>query len=415
MSEALTAALFLPLAALLLDPPRRALGAGALGIATAALFLVRPNAGAVALVLAAVSLALAARPLRIAPLLAGFVVLWGPLWWATRVPDDPFRGMAPAFITGSLDYGWQAERQPPSPEPPPFVQVHTALANWRSTFSEAEGDRGRQLAWRALHGLLGTDFYDARWSRAYLRATTSSRVVTPLLVLASIAALLAAPFRGGARVPKILGGLLVAAVIAQGLILGALPRLALPLLPAILLYGVATTPGLATLPHRLMVAALFVALVALVASQRQVLDWEWGRFEAPGVRIVQTIPRGALPRSSPAALHIRIAPMLLPSNAGLEVLGPDGERLFGATAEMMGPSSFLTVPLTEAVLAANRRGPVEFALVSQGEGNTEQFLVFPVVPPPWGSSARRDGSAHLSPSSGIARGSLDWWAHEGVR
>jgi len=61
MSEALTAALFLPIVAALLDPPARAWPAFALGAASGLLFLVRPNAGAIAAVLAALACAATRR------------------------------------------------------------------------------------------------------------------------------------------------------------------------------------------------------------------------------------------------------------------------------------------------------------------------------------------------------------------
>jgi hypothetical protein len=415
MSEALTAALLLPIAAVLLDPPRRAATAALLGLAIAALFLVRPNAGALALVLGTVSFAIDARPRQIALLLLGFVLLWAPFWRATAVRDDPFRGMAPAFVTGSLDYGWTPEREHHEPEPPPFVQVRSALESWKATFAEERGDRGRQLAWRALHGLLGTDFYDARWSPWYARATRSSRVVTPLLVLACAAVLMAAPFRGATRAAKALGLLIGAMLVAQSLVLGALPRLALPFLPLLLLYGIAALPGLEGSGRRLAAAGLFALFVGFVAWQRQVLDWEWGRIESSGLRVVQTIPRGALPEKAPATLHVRIAPLLVPTNAGLEVLGPGGEKLWSGPTDGSGGQPFLTMSMPASLLEANRRGPVEIVLASRGDYDGAHFLVFPVIPRPWGQQARREGSEELSPASGITSGSLDWWAHRGTR
>lgn len=413
MSEAITAALLLPLVAVVLDPPARAWTAALLGLATAALFLVRPNAGAAALLAAAASLILAGRARRVAPLLLGFLLLWAPFWRATSVPGDPFRGMAPAFIAGSHDYSWVPEPEQPAPEPPPSIQVRSALEHWKATFAQVRGDRGRQLAWRALHGLLGTDYYDARWSALYARASFLSRVAMPLLTLASIAVLFAVSFRSRARIAKAVGLLLAVLLVAQSLVLGALPRLALPFLPALLLCGVAALPGLEAVARRAAAAALFVALVGAVAWQHQVLDWEWGRIEASGLRLVQTIPRAALPASPPATLHIRVAPLLVPTTVGLEVLGPGGARLLAESPGQWGDRPFLTIPLPDALLAANREGPVEIALVSRGAYDEVHFLVFPVIPPPWGAAARRDDSAELSPASGIPSGSFDWWAHAG--
>jgi len=418
MSEPLAAALFLPIAAALLDPPRRAWTTGLLGLAIAALFLVRPNAGAAAIALAVVGLALSRPARQIVPLLAGFAILWAPFWWSTRVPGDPFRGMAPAFITGSVDYGWISQPERPSPEPPPFVQVRSSLENWKATFTEERGDRGRQIAWRALHGPLGTEYYDARWSRWYERATALSRSATPLLLLACVAAFTVVPYRAAARAPGVLGLLLLAGIVAQSLVLGALPRLALPFLPAVLLFGIAALPGLQGSGRRLAALSVFGLLVGLVAWQRQVLDWEWGRVESTGVRLTLAIPRGSLPTHAPATLHVRIAPLLVPTNAGLEILGPRGEALSEGAFRPLSASPtapFLTIALPVSLLEANRRGPVELSLLSRGDYDDAHFLIFPVIPRPWTAPTRRGGSEELSPASGIASGSLDWWAHEGVR
>ncbi|HEY1251766.1 MAG TPA: hypothetical protein VGH97_11300 [Thermoanaerobaculia bacterium] len=418
MSEAVTAALLLPLTAVLLDPPARAWTSGLLGCATGVLFLVRPNAGAALVLLAAASIALAgeARLRRLGMLLLGFAVVSAPIWFLTRVPGDPFRGMSPAFVTGSLDYGWTPPH--PGPEPPPFEQVRTALANWQVTFTEHSGDRGRQLAWRGLHAILGTDYYDARWSPGYQLATAVSRVFSPLLVLAAMVVLLVVGRRGPARLAKFLGLLLLLLCVVQGLVLGALPRLALPFLPSLLLYGIAAVPGLQGRRRRLAAAAAFALLVGFVAWQRQVLDWEWGRIEAAGVRLRLVIPRGRLPRPQPergpGTLHVRIAPLSLPTGAGLEVRSETGEPLFASTDADYDPAvPFLTVSLPESILSANLQRDVRLSIVSSGAYDAAHFLLFPIIPPPWSAETIREGSASLSPETGIAQGALDWWAHAG--
>jgi len=71
--------------------------------------------------------------------------------------------------------------------------------------------------------------------------------------------------------------------------------------------------------------------------------------------------------------------------------------------------------MPESLLEKNRHGPVELTLVSRGTYDAAHFLVFPVIPPPWGPQAGREGTDDLSPASGISSGSLDWWAHPGVR
>jgi hypothetical protein len=324
--------------------------------------------------------------------------------------------MAPAFISGSVDYSWTPGYVPAREEPPPFVQVRTAIASWKATLGGIGAKRVdlfRQLAWRAFHGPLGTEFYDARWSPGYARLTTASRIAAPLLILAALAALLAAPLRA-APIAKALGLLLFALLVAQSLVLGALPRLALPLLPAIVLFGIVAFARTEGPRRRIAAAALFVLLVAGVAWQRQVLDWEWGVLDTAGARIIQTIPRGALPNRAPATLHIRIAPPLLPSEAGLDVLGPGGRRLYSSGGDFGRGSPAVGMDLPAELLEANRSAPIMLEIVAGGTYDPTHYLLFPVIPRPWGAAAEHQGSLELSPASAIHSGSLDWWAHAGA-
>jgi hypothetical protein len=52
--------------------------------------------------------------------------------------------------------------------------------------------------------------------------------------------------------------------------------------------------------------------------------------------------------------------------------------------------------------------------VTFGSYGEFQYLLFPVIPPPWRARAVREGSDALSSSTGIRSGSLDWWAHPGL-
>ena len=68
--------------------------------------------------------------------------------------------------------------------------------------------------------------------------------------------------------------------------------------------------------------------------------------------------------------------------------------------------------LTFLMLAENQRGPVEISLLSTGSYGDTSYLLFPIIPPPFAHTARRDESAELSPTTGVRWGALDWWAHE---
>jgi hypothetical protein len=394
MSEALSAAIFLALSAALIEPTARPGLAALLGLCAGALFLVRPNVGAIAAGLALV--AWVPKGPRRAPLvfLAAFAILVLPIWAATAPPRDAWRGMSPAFAAAATEYGW------------------TPAAN--HSIAESSSDLRRQLVWRAFHGVFGTEYYDARWSPRYQAASEASRLIVPWLVIAAIAVLATAP-RSAGRARR-LGLSLCAALVVQSFVLGALPRFAMPMIPGLFLFAAASWPaGYRDRRRAWIAAAAGVAIAALLATQPEIFDWEWGKVETAGIRIVERVPRGALPAHGPATLHVRIASPVLPTAAGLAIWDAEGHALFEtghAPADPARPD--ITVSLPDSILAANRRGPVVLTLESRGAYDPTHFLLFPVVPPPWEAPARREGSAELSPDSGVSRGGLDWWAHEGA-
>lgn len=410
MPEALAGALLLPIAALLLEPLRPG-GAAVLGTAICFLFWVRPNVGAAALLLA-IGAAVDRKSRRaLAALAAGFVLLFAPVWFVTRPESDrtALRGLARAFLVGSVEY-YRLESLPASfrgatAKAVEEAELRDAAREWRATLARSGPDARRELAWRALHGLFGTEFYDARWSTTYWWLTESSRAATPIAILAA-AVLLVRRSPAGA-------GLLVLLVL-QSLLLGSLPRYVLPFLPALFLFTViaAREPVHRRTRERFAMVAAFAFSIALIGSQPHLLDREWGRIESPGVSIRQRIPKGALPDRAPATLHARIAPALRISSAHLEVRGP-GDRLL-ATSRQGDRGAAIRVPLPAEVLDANRREAIELRFVATGEYGANDFLLFPVIPRPWRSPARREGSEWLSPTTGVRGGSLDWWAHEGV-
>lgn len=395
MSEALSAAIFLVLAASMLDPPEGYGATALLGLGAGTLFLVRPNEGAAAAVLAVLSWALRRRwrpPLIFTAVFFGLVL---PVWIATMPPHDPWRGMSPAFTAARAEYGWTPDVGLPLPSDPV--------------------DSRRELLWRTFHGVFGTEYYDARWSSAYRRMTELSRILTPWMIMAAAAVLLAAP-KDRKTPARVLGLTLLVILIAQSFVLGALPRFALPMLPGVLLFAVAAAPKEAGFGARrlALAAGLFAAVGVFLEVQPDVLDWEWGKIESTGVRLVQVIPRGALPKTVPATLHLRIAAPVIPTGAGVSVRGPDGRLLYETTPSSEHRRPFISVPLDPAILDRNRSGPVVLTVEATGVYGPAQFLLFPVVPPPWDTAARREKSADVSPDSGITEGGLDWWAHPGA-
>jgi hypothetical protein len=273
----------------------------------------------------------------------------------------------------------------------------------------------RAEVWRALHGLLGMETYDARWSAIYGELTTASRLITPFAILGAAAVLMAAPTSGRSRLPKALGLLLLAALVTESILVGALPRYALPFLPALFLFafGCASELLASSAGRRAAAVAIALALVFAIRWQRQTLDWEWGLIDASGVRLRLVVPRGRLPEpgETPATLHVRIGASVHPAAVAVTIRDERGEIL-PAQGPPSGP--FVSVSLTDAVRRANRERDVALTLVSSGSFDSTHFLIFPAIPPPWAAATLREGSPALSGETGIAAGSLDWWAHAGA-
>ena len=407
MTEALATALLLPLTAIVLEPPRARAWLVSLGMGIGLLFWVRPNVGGIALVIALAATALHRRGRDAATLAAGFALLFLPIWLLTRPGSGSpsLRGLSHPIFEASADSYWLPNDQrtagPRPDESGERQELARARTNWDALLSGRGPDTRRQLVWRALHGLVGTEFSAAPfWSR----------VAAPFEILLAISLVLAALLRGPERAGAVLGSALVLLLVAQNLVLGSNPRFVLPFLPALFLFGAVA----ATRTPAALAGAVFVALLVVFAIHPYPLGWEWGRIERAGVRILQHVPKGALPSRAPATLHLRMAAPLLPSAAHFELRGPAKRLLYSSAGDVRRERPAVAIPLPQELLDLNSRGPIELEIASFGSYGETQYLLFPVIPPPWRRSASREGSRELSPSTGIRRGSLDWWAHPGA-
>lgn len=417
LSDCLATSLALVVIALCLEPPRSGAGLAALGAAFALLFWVRPNVGAAIVLVGAVLLA--GRGFREGRFVAlAFAAVMLPAWILTRPGPggDPLRGLGAPILMGSAPYYWV-------PQPADWAtgdsrrQLRLAAAHWRTLGNGPEPDRSREVLWRALHGIFGAERYDARWSPRYRSWDDASRQASPFLLAAAVSVVLAGSIlaRPLPRTERAAGPLLLGILVGHNLVFGSHPRYILAFLPVLLLLS--TTQAIALVPFRrggVAAALIFLGLLVLLRWDRGILDWEWGLVENDRVRIEQTIPARALPAVGPATIHIRIAAPLLPTHAGLRLLGPGGEILYASGPNPENRSPFLTAVLPDSLLEANRRGPVTLTVAATGSYDDTHYLLFPVIPRPWGPPARREGSAELSPASGVASGSLDWWAHAGA-
>lgn len=414
MSETVSAALLLPWTALAVFPWwKRPAGFLVHGAGAAAIFWIRPNVGLVALLVAAV----AARPPRaIAWIAAGFAAAILPAALATRGGTEAgaLHGLAHPIYAGAAEYYWLPSLRP-WPEGPPEKREREELAQvaarWKALIGRRDADARRELLWRSLAGFFGTEYYDARWSAAYRRLTTASRLAAPFLILLALCVLFTRPFRGIEAPWNLAAPLFVLLLLVQNLVLGSHPRYLLPFLPSLFLLALVALAD-ATRWSRGAAVVLAASLALVLRDNRGALAWEWGRIESAGVVLDQRIPKGALPASGPATLHLRAATTVLPTDARLEVLADDGTVL---PSRRRAPGSpVLTVEIPARMLAENARRDVAFSLRSAGGYDAYHFMLFPLVPPPWASDGTRLGSAQISPSTGITRGALDWWAHAGA-
>lgn len=417
MSEAISAALLLPLiAAAAIGHPRTVKGIGTLALGLAMLVWIRPNVGAIGFLVAAALYLIRAEFRRVLILVAFFSglvlagwLLKGPLAGGRTAP-----GVADILVFGSAEYDWRPEigDWPEASEKGFFQDPRTrrALENWRKTVARGGPDVRREIVWRALHGLFGQEFYDARWSEAYRAINSAARVTAPFLLLAAVAVLLA--FSRKAALALSLPLLLL--LVLHNLLFASSPRLLLPFLPIVLFFS---AEAISSSPHHtrepLGAGALFLVLVALLAGgARQATSWDWGAIETGGVTVRQRIPPRAFPAHGPATLHLRLAPTD-PRSAAHFVVRAEGRELYRSFDEPARHRPIVTIPIPSWLQETNARQSVELEIVSSGSYPSFAYVIFAVIPPPFGQGARRTGSDLLSPLSGIRAGSLDWWAHSG--
>jgi len=412
MPDGLATACFLPLAALaVFRAPRSPRATYLAGLATAALFFVRQNAGvAIGVLLIAMLVPEARFGRRVLVLAAGFLSLLLPFraaQWAIRRP--PARsGVTTGLVTGSLDYEWAPLGNPwpsaPSPAALATIERRLAASNWRPLLRLRDPDVRRQWAWRLFHGTTGGEYYDDRWSGAYHRADEISRNARPVVTLAAIALLLAGLiFRDSRRVAGA-GILLLFLLTAQNLVIGSLPRFGLPYLAPLWMLALAGASRRALPPA----AGIFVLLAFFVAGSPQILDREWGLIEKSGVVVHQKIPREGLEHSG-GTIHLRVGSLTGRTSAEFSVLDDRGRTLFRSRDNPRPERPEIAVPIPSDLRVRNADEPVDLRVVAGAGFTPVDFYVFPVIPPPWSAPARREGSAELSPGTGVASGGLDWW------
>jgi len=417
MSEAISIAAFLPLCVVAWERPQRARTVVLTAFGLLALFWIRPNVGAVAFLLVVLGWAVLRSYREVAGVVCIFLVGLSSVWAVTApyAGRDAKRALPDAILVGSAEYNWTPSLEPWPGSTGSFFtdpRIARSISNWKHALAVPPPDGARDLRWRAFHGLFGLDYYDARWSEVYRYLERASRIWVPLLVVLALALGLASVFAG--KPSDVAAGLcawaLAGALVLHNFLFSSSPRLVLPYIPCFLMLAsrALSNGGKRTL---LPASALVLSGLWLLAWHPEVASWDWGLLESSGVTLEQRLPVGALPRTAPATLHVRIAPV--ESTAAELILSLDGQVLFRSSADSMRKRALLAIPLPSQILLKNTRTRVVLRLSSAGRYGSYSFLIFPVVPPPWRHGARRVGNPELSPRTDVRSGSLDWWAHEG--
>jgi hypothetical protein len=396
----------------------------ALGAFAAAVVLLRPNMAWALLgvgLLVGVSKA-SRRTASSLALLAGFsgaMILFVIAGRCVKLPLDPIgAGSARVLLWGTADYywapdvdGWPVGESSAETRRLQFNKVRT---RWSQLFSKPRGDWLRSLAWRLGHSVLSSEQLPSRlqW-RPYWVLDKSLRyvwwVVAGLMTVASAAAAV-----GGTGTWRFVAIFVLGFCVLQGLVFGADPRLALPLLPIIFF---ALAREWRTIRWRrawpATAAAIPIGIALVVAPDSANPDFALVR--GPGRRITQAVPlRGIGGNAAVATIHVRILrPDGLP--LGLRV------RCNGATLLERTPTdpapfpAFFSLRLAGDDLARARRDGVRLDLESLGDSSArESFLYYPVVPWPLDSFSAVDGRRRLpSGYGGSTAGGLAIWMHPG--
>jgi hypothetical protein len=189
MSEAISAAAFLPLAAAAIAPPHGRNRAAFVGAALAALFWVRPNVGGVAFCLVLLGWCLA-RSFReslwmAATFLVGLLGVWVALPAFTG--SSAKRELQAPLLFGSAEYYWAPAAQPRVPALPKPVEpepIATRLrGNWNRLLQSPHADRNREMRWRAAHALFGVEYTTPAGPGRTASSTTSDESPCPFSCL----------------------------------------------------------------------------------------------------------------------------------------------------------------------------------------------------------------------------------------
>ena len=394
------------------------------GALAAAVALVRPNVGELAVVVGAVVLWESSRgwrqPVLLAASFLAVTVLFAALGRTRDVSLNPFTVEASTpLLWGAADYYWKPDvgawPTGATAAEKSRAERQDARRIWKAKLLRWSPDDRRALLWKLGHAVFSSDQLPSRWqpgiSMTYDKGVRRWWWVGALVLLSG-SALVSAGGRGPWRLAPVL---VAAAVVLQGLVFGADPRFALPLIPAWFVVTLLALPG-ARLTRSALAAAAMTAVIglALIGAVPDVTNSDYAVVHGPEP-LSFSIPARAFARTGErATLHVRFLELSQKFDRGLTIEA--GGRVIAAfPAEPQRPYPPFVSAVVEGSLLENARRTGLAVELRPGAPTTGSFFYFPAIPTPWGVPATISGKSILeSGFGGTVEGGIPYWVHDGV-
>jgi hypothetical protein len=392
------------------------------GLSAAFLTLIRPNIGEIAVVIGALALGATPRGLRKGAILVACFLAATALFTALgRWKDVALNPLSVEASTpllwGAADYYWKPDA---GPWPTGATAVEKGRAErrsarrlWEEKLRRRSFDDRRALLWKVGHAILSSEQLPAR------KPSGASMIWDKMLRrwwwLAALALLSASAAATSGRGPwRLVPALIAAAIVVQGVVFGADPRFALPLIPAWCIALLLAWPEVLLVPRAVaagvIAPGLFLALLAAVPDA-STSDYSVVRGPAP---LSFSIPASAFPKTGErATVHVRFLELSQKFDRGLSIAA-GGREIARYESEPGRPYPSSVSALVEGEeLDTGRRAGLAIELRPLG-ASAWNFFYFPVIAPPLAEPATVGGvEAIESGYGGTNRGGIPYWVHEG--
>jgi len=394
-----------------------------IGVLAAAVALVRPNVGELAVVIGVV-VAWESSPgwRRTGLLVASFLAATALAAALGRIRDmslNPFSVEASTpLLWGAADYYWKPDvgawPNGATTAEKSLAERQDARRIWETKLRRWSPDDRRALLWKLGHAVFASDQLPPRWQPpAYMKYDKAVRGwwwLAAILLLSGTAAVAV-----GGRGPWRLAPAIVATtIVLQGLVFGADPRFALPLIPAWFIVIVLALPE--TRPTRPALAAGAIAAagcLALIAAAPDVTSSDDAVVRGPEPLSFTVPARAFAGAGERATLHVRFLELSQKFDRGLTI--ESGGRVIASYPADPGRPypPFITAIVEGSLLENARRSGLAVDLRPGGADGP--FFYFPVIAPPWSDPGTVRGNAVIeSGFGGTTSGGVPFWVHEGI-